>query len=272
MILQTKKEHIVLPCILVMCILLAAISPSAGGNQAVRTDQVPVLTYRVVRSYPHDPGAFTQGLTVDQGELFEGTGRRERSFLRRVDRVTGAVLQQHALAGRFFGEGITIFGDRIIQLTWKAGIGFVYDKKSLALIRTFSYSGEGWGLTHDGASLIMSDGTPTLRFLDPRSFAEIHCIKVVDPSGPVAGLNELEYVEGKLYANVWQTDRIAVIDPESGRVTAWLDLAGLLDPIPPGKPVDVLNGIAYDAKARKLYVTGKLWPRLFEIEVLAAEK
>ena len=229
---------------------------------------VPLYTYRIVNSYPHDPQAFTQGLAFVDGQLYEGTGLNGQSSLRRVDLATGEVLQRYHLDPAFFGEGITIIGERILQLTWQSNVGFVYDRESFEPLRQWTYSSEGWGLTHDGRQLIMSDGTATLRFLDPETFGEISRVDVFDNNGPVVRLNELEYVDGEIWANVWQTDRIARIDPQSGRVVGWIDLSGLLSPEDKRQPVDVLNGIAYDSANKRLLVTGKLWPKLFEIEVL----
>lgn len=229
------------------------------------------LTYQVVNAYPHDRNAFTQGLAFENGVLCEGTGLHGRSTLRRVDLPGGDVLQIRKLPDRFWGEGITIFGERIIQLTWRSGIGFVYDKSSFELLEEFSYPTEGWGITHDGKRLIMSDGTSTLRFLDPETFEEIGRIAVHDQDRPVTRLNELEYIQGEIYANVWQTDHIARIAPYTGEVTGWIELAGLLSPEDRSEPVDVLNGIAYDAENDRLFVTGKLWPWLFEIELIPLE-
>jgi glutamine cyclotransferase len=202
------------------------------------------------------------------GVLYEGTGLNGRSSLRRVDLESGKVLQRRDLAREYFGEGIAVFGKRIIQLTWQSRVGFVYDRESFALQRQFSYRTEGWGLTHDGKSLIMSDGTATLRWLDPETFAETRSVVVRDQNGPVVRLNELEYIRGEIYANIWQTDRIARIDPQTGRVTGWIDLRGLLSlEDRQSSDADVLNGIAYDAANDRLFVTGKLWPKLFEIEL-----
>jgi len=226
-----------------------------------------VYTYRIVNTYPHDPEAFTQGLVFEDGFLYESTGLWGRSSLRRVDLESGEVLQVHHLSDTFFGEGITIFGDEIIQLTWRSQTGFVYDKLTFATLRTFSYPSEGWGITHDGQRLIMSDGTSTLYFWDPETLEEIDRVQVRDPDGPVTRLNELAYVKGEIYANVWQTDRIARIDPQTGNVIGWIDLAGLLSP-DSAQHVDVLNGIAYDVEGGRLFVTGKLWPQLFEIKLI----
>jgi glutamine cyclotransferase len=231
-------------------------------------EPVPTYTYRVVNTYAHDRGAFTQGLVVTEGILYEGTGRLGASSLRRVELETGDVLQLRRLPVQLFGEGVTVFDDKVYQLTWKAHIGFVYDKYSFDLLGYFTYPTQGWGLTHDGQRLIMSDGTSTLYFLDPDTFEETGQVQVHDNDGPVTRLNELEYVRGEIFANVWTTDRIARIDPQTGRVTGWIDLAGLLSEEDRSQPVDVLNGIAYDAENDRLFVTGKLWPKLFEIELV----
>jgi glutamine cyclotransferase len=228
----------------------------------------PTYTYRVVNAYPHDRGAFTQGLVIEDGILYEGTGLYGRSSLRRVDLDTGEVLQIYRLPDQLFGEGITVYDDKIVQLTWKSQVGFVYDRDTFDPLREFSYPTEGWGLTHDGEHLIMSDGTATLHFLDPETFQEVERVTVYDDRGPVVRLNELEYVHGTVYANVWQTDRVALIAPESGQVTGWIDLSGLLSAEEQSQGVDVLNGIAYDAARDRLVVTGKLWPRMFEIQIV----
>jgi len=226
----------------------------------------PVYGYRVIAVYPHDADAFTQGLVYYQGNFYEGTGLRGHSSLRKVDLETGAVLQIRNLPQRYFGEGVTLFDDRLYQLTWQSHVGFVYDRASFNLLATFQYPTEGWGLTHNGRELIMSDGTPALHFLDPTTLQELRRVMVWDEHGPVQRLNELEYIDGEVYANIWQTDRIARIDPKTGRVRAWIDLSGLLPPEDrPG--ANVLNGIAWDAAGGRLFVTGKLWPKLFQIEL-----
>jgi len=186
-----------------------------------------------------------------------------------VDLESGEVLQLYSLPPEYFGEGIVVWQDRIIQLTWKSGQGFVYDRESFELLDTFRYPTEGWGITHDGARLIMSDGTHVLRFWDPETLAEVGSVEVYANGTPVAQLNELEYVQGMVLANVYQNDYIAVIDPQTGQLTAWIDLRGLLEPEDYAEPVDVLNGIAYDADGERLFVTGKLWPKLFEVELLS---
>ena len=229
----------------------------------------PNLTFKVVNTYPHDRAAYTEGLVIDEGALYEGTGLYGQSSLRRVDLESGKVLQSTPLGPEYFGEGVTTWDDQIIQLTWKSHMGFVYDRATFRLLKTFNYPTEGWGLTHDGASLIMSDGTPTLHFMDPATFQETKRITVTDKGQPVVNLNELEYVRGEILANVWQTDRIARIAPETGQVIGWIDLTGLLSPAERPPSVDaVLNGIAYDAGHDRLFVTGKLWPKLFEIALV----
>jgi glutamine cyclotransferase len=228
-----------------------------------------VYGYKVLHTYPHDMNAFTQGLVFDNGILYEGTGGYGTSTLRKVQLESGKVLQLHKLPPQLFGEGVTVFGDRIIQLTWKAKTGLVYDKKTSALIRTFKYETQGWGITHDKKRLIMSDGTSNITFLDPNTFKVTGQLKVHDNNTPVMGVNELEYVDGKIYANIWPTNRIAIIAPDTGKVTAWIDLKGILDPSERKHRIDVLNGIAYDQKNKRLFVTGKWWPKLFHIELTA---
>jgi glutamine cyclotransferase len=234
--------------------------------------QAPIYGYRIVNHYPHDPNGFTQGLVFVDGFLFEGTGLRGRSCLRKVDLATGRILQSRNLPAHFFGEGVTVYHNKVIQLTWRANQGFVYDRDTFQLLQTFHYPTEGWGITHDGEHLIMSDGTSILYFLNPETYKEIGRIEVCDLRGPVSNLNELEYVQGLILANVWKTDRIAQISPETGEVVGWIDLRGLLRPEDRAQRVDVLNGIAYDQRNDRLFVTGKLWPRLFEIKLILREK
>jgi glutaminyl-peptide cyclotransferase len=238
-----------------------------GGQRSPEPD-VPVFGYRVVRVYPHDSAAFTQGLQYVDGFLYEGTGLNGRSSIRKVELESGKVVQRRALSKAYFGEGITIWRSDLIQLTWQSNVAFVYDRTTFAPRRTFSYTGEGWGLTHDGANLIMSDGTDELRLLDPSTFAERRRIKVTAAGLPLRHLNELEYMKGEILANVWTTDTIARVAPATGRVTGYIDLRGLLSPAEQAA-VDVLNGIAYDEKGDRLFVTGKLWPKLFEIQIVS---
>lgn len=229
-------------------------------------------TFEVVNTYPHDPNAFTQGLIWEgNGILLEGTGLNSRSSLRRVELETGEVRQIVPLPDQFFGEGITTFGDKLYQLTWRSNIGFVYNRESFEQLGTFDYPTEGWGITHDGEKLIMSDGSSTLYFWEPETLAEIGRIDVTDRGQPVVRLNELEYIKGQVFANVWQTDYIAIIDSENGNVDAWLNLTGLLKPDDRQGTENVLNGIAYDASTDRLFVTGKLWPKLFEIRLVEQE-
>lgn len=240
----------------------------AGRDKIEASDKVQSFIYRVVNAYPHDSKAFTQGLVIEDGVMYEGTGLYGGSSVRRVDLATGKVFQQYMLPPQFFGEGITVFGDKIIQLTWKSGVAFVYDKDGFELLRLFICPVEGWGITHDGQYLIISDGTATLYFIDPETFKVKRRVRVVDGKGGVTNLNELEYVEGKVFANIWQSDRIAIIDPATGRVDGWIDLSGLPGKEGESEQIDVLNGIAYDKQTRSLFVTGKLWPRLFQIELV----
>lgn len=235
--------------------------------RALTQTTAPVMTYRVLNRYPHDVDAFTQGLVVDRDTLFEGTGLYGSSSLRRVELETGTVVQQSDLAPQFFGEGIVVVDDRIFQLTWQSETGFVYDRNSFAVQDTFFYPHQGWGLTYDGDRLIVSDGTSTLRFWDPETLEVQGEVTVRDGDTPVRRLNELEYINGEVWANVWLTDLVARIDPATGEVLAWIDFSGLLTP-EEERSANVLNGIAYDPERDRLYVTGKLWPWLFEIEVL----
>jgi glutaminyl-peptide cyclotransferase len=244
-----------------LLVLVVALPPRLPAQA-----RAPVYGYTVVNTYPHDQKAFTQGLIFRDGVLFESTGQHGQSSVRKVKLETGEVLQRMSVDARYFAEGLTDWGSRLIQLTYTTNVGFVYDLSSFRQQRTFSYPGQGWGLTHDARRLIMSDGTSALRFLDPESLRETGRITVKDGDRLVDNLNELELVKGEVYANVWLTDRIAIIAPESGKVTAWLDLTGIRTAtrLPTD---DVLNGIAYDAAGDRLFVTGKYWSRLFEIRI-----
>ena len=233
--------------------------------------QLESCSYQIVNAYPHDDNAFTQGLVYYDGELYEGTGLYGDSSIRRVDLDTGKVLQKTDLNDKFFGEGITLFDDQIIQLTWLSNTGFVYDSESFEKLQEFTYPTEGWGLTHDGDNLIMSDGSDTLFFLDPETFKEVKRISVSDQNEPVENLNELEYINGEIFANVWMSDRIARISPQTGQVVGWIDLSGLRNPSLATNQDAVLNGIAYDIENDRLFVTGKLWSELFEITIDCVE-
>ena len=228
--------------------------------------------YRVVASFPHDRAAFTQGLTIHQGRLFESVGGYGRSALREVDLSTGRVVRERPLPAHLFGEGLAVAGERLLQLTWRAGVGFIHAPDDLAALGEFHYRGEGWGLASHGDRLAMSDGTAFLRWLHPATLVETGRVQVLDGGAPVTGLNELEFVRGQLFANVWPTNRIAIIDPATGQVTGWLDLTGILPVVFRRPETDVLNGIAHDATTDRLFVTGKRWPRLFQIEPIAADQ
>jgi len=232
----------------------------------------PQYGFRVVNTYPHDRNAFTQGLEYREGFLYEGTGMVGRSALRKVKLETGQVLQSFDLPQPFFGEGITVLPQQILQLTWQSQTGFIYDKTNFHVLKSFSYPGEGWGITNDGKQIYMSDGTAQIRVWDPTSLKEVRRIRVSDAGKPVTELNELEFIRGEIWANVWQTDRIARISPADGRVLGWIDLSGILPKSERTNADAVLNGIAYDAPTDRIFVTGKLWPKLFEIKLTGAGK
>lgn len=247
----------------------AALLGLTAASHAVAAEGIPVYGYKVVRSYPHDAGAFTEGLFYEDGQFYESTGELATSSVRRVALETGAVLQRVDTPRGYFGEGIIATRDKLVQLTWQQGTAFVYDKSSMKLLGGFRYPGEGWALTRDDTHIYMSDGTPVIRVLDPNSFERIGSINVTADGKPLQKINELEWVRGEIYANVWQTDRIARIDPATGHVVGWIDLKGLLDVSRLPNPIDdVLNGIAYDAGHDRLFVTGKHWPKLFEIRLV----
>jgi glutamine cyclotransferase len=239
-------------------------------GQAVRPapSAMPEYTFRVIHSFPHDPKAFTQGLVYHDGFFYEGTGLNGRSSLRKVRLETGEVLKRVDLPPEYFGEGIALVKNEIVQLTWRSQVGFVYTLDDFRFLRQFSYTGEGWGTTTNGNEIFMSDGTAVIRVLDGGTLRVKRRIKVHDGSTPITQLNELEFVEGEIFANVWQTNRIARISPLTGRVTGWIDLSGLLNPMYKLDSGAVLNGIAYDAPGKRLFVTGKLWPNIFEIQLV----
>jgi glutamine cyclotransferase len=245
------------------------LAAAAFGQSSVGPAQ---YTFKVVRQFPHDPAAFTQGFAHLGRYFYEGTGLNGKSSLRQVEVKTGAVVKKVDLPPEYFGEGITIFKNEVVQLTWQSHAGFVYSLKDFHRLGQFSYPGEGWGLTSDGRQLYLSDGTSEIRVLDPVTFAEKRRIKVRDGATRVTELNELEFVDGQIWANVWMTDRIARISPVTGKVVGWIDLKGLLSPIYSLTPDAVLNGIAYDSAKKRLFVTGKLWPAVFEIRVLAKRR
>lgn len=255
---------------LTVIVLVGTIASLAAQSHQVQRlppvgSRVPVSTYSIKHVYPHDPRAFTQGIEYRDGFLYEGTGLNGESTLRKVELTTGKVLQKAAVPSQYFGEGITTWGETILQLTWQSQVGFVYDRATFKQLRTFPYTGEGWGLTHNTTELIMSDGSASLRFIDPKALTEKRRLLVTDAGIIIRDLNELEWVNGEIYANIWQTNFIARISPSNGHVTGWIDLTGLLSPDEQRGGADVLNGIAYDAAGKRLFVTGKLWPKLFEI-------
>ena len=248
--------------------LLCGGCANAGTAFAQNENQVPFYSYRIVNTYPHDAGAFTQGLFIHDGALYESTGRYGESKLHKVELETGEQVQSLPLSDQVFGEGSTLFDGKIYVLTWRSGAGLVVDAKTFKPERTFKYQGEGWGLTHDGERLIMSDGTSELRFLDPETLEETGRLEVTHKGKPLRNLNELEFIKGEIFANIWQSDAIVRINLETGQVTGILDMRGLLsDEERMGGQTDVLNGIAYDPQEDRLFVTGKNWPKLFEIEL-----
>ena len=255
-------------------LLLAALAPWLFARTSAKpyATRTPEYSFKIIHTFPHDPNAFTQGLAFRDGLLYEGTGRTGHSSLRKVRLETGKVLEHIDLAPDVFGEGIALYKNEIVQLTWLSEKGFVYDARDFHLLRQFSYQGEGWGLATNGAphrdELFMSDGTPEIRVLDADTLTEKRRFTVRDGEEPIDQLNELEYVEGELFANVWQSDKIARISPETGKVLGWIDLKGLLSPVYKLEAGAVLNGIAYDPVRKRLFVTGKLWPSLFEIRLI----
>jgi len=242
-------------------------SPVAGSEEDPASPEF--FSYTIVQQYPHDPAAFTQGLVWDEGVVYEGTGLYGKSSLRRVDLETGRVALKREYEQQYFAEGITIFKGTVYQLTWKNNRLFQYDKHDLSLIRSWEFPGQGWGITNDQNHLIVSNGTAELYFLDPETLKEIRKITVFDEQGPVTHLNELEYIEGAIYANVWPTGRIAIIKPDNGVVSGWLDLTDLSIRMQRENRADVLNGIMFDPADGRLFVTGKLWPFIFEIKMVS---
>jgi len=247
--------------VLLICSWVGACSAQPDGHSKVQ----------IVASSPHDSRAFTQGLLIADGELFESTGQYGQSSVRRIDLDTGRVEQSTALPDPYFGEGLALVGQRLYQLTWKSGVVFVYDRQSLDRVGRLEYAGQGWGLTYDGRDLIMSDGSATLKRIDPTDFSVLGTIHVTEDGRPIEQLNELEYIDGEIWANIWFSERIVRIDPDSGQVIASLDASALKRALPPGGSPDVLNGIAWDAASRRLYLTGKYWSRLFEVRTPRAE-
>jgi glutaminyl-peptide cyclotransferase len=251
--------------ILRACALWATLAAAVSAPGWAQT--APVHSYKIVKAYPHDPTAFTEGLEFHGGALWESTGLNGSSSIRKVDLDTGKVIENHPLSTLYFGEGITFFGDRLYQLTYQSGVAFVYDPKTFRQIESFHYSGEGWALTHDAKHLIMSDGSSALRILDPATFHEDSRLVVREGLRPITDVNELELIDGEIWANIWTKEIVARIDPRSGQVNSWVDFTGLKQEAGCRESCDVLNGIAYDAPRKRIFVTGKHWPKLFEIEV-----
>jgi glutamine cyclotransferase len=261
--LRLAKTSVILACLALAC----GASPRIGPERT-SSEKVQAYGYEIVNVFPHDRAAFTQGLIFKDGVLWESTGQFGSSSLRKVELKTGKVLKLVPVAREFFAEGMTVFRDKVFQLTWQNHKGFIYSPGDFTKTGEFQYTGEGWGLTHDADSLIMSDGTNQIRFIDPETFAVRRTVSVFENGQPLKELNELEYVKGEIYANIWQTDRIVRIDPRDGRLTGTVDLTGLLPVADQDADTDVLNGIAYDEATDRLFVTGKLWSKLFEIRLI----
>jgi glutamine cyclotransferase len=253
---------------LVICCLLVSCQRSVDSPLPRENPKIPIYSYQIINEFPHLQDAFTQGLVYLDGFIYESTGLYGHSSLRKLDLLSGQIQQSINIDNQYFAEGITIFQNKIFQLTWQSNTAFVYDKDTFELIEQFSYPGEGWGITNDGISLIMSDGTAFLRYLDPLTFQELKKIEVTDSGAAISRLNELEFVEGEIFANVWLTDLIAKISPSTGEVVGWIDLGDLLLSGDCLHPIDVLNGIAYDPAGKRLFVTGKFWCKLFEIQLI----
>jgi glutamine cyclotransferase len=264
-----NKFKVILFCSFFVIPLIFCLS----AQENVPEDAPVIIPYKITRTYPHPPDSFTQGLVFENGYLYEGTGQYGSSYLRKIDLETGQIIEENRLPRDIFGEGITIYGDKIIQLTWYSQIGFVYDKKSFRLLKTLRYPVpiEGWGITTDGKHLILSDGSNRLYFLDPESFTLKKRLDVYDHRGPVRKINELEYVQGVIYANVWQSSDIIKIDASSGHVKGKIELGNIVPKQYRGHIDYVLNGIAYDNQKKKFYVTGKMWPEVFELELLVSK-
>ena len=259
--------------VVLLCFLFLSPPGLYGQERTIPTSlrMAPDYTVRIVQRYPHDPRAFTQGLFFEGGFLYEGTGLNGQSSLRKVDLETGRVIQQIDLPSRYFGEGVCPWKNSIVQLTWKSGRGFVYNLQSFFKEREFHYTGEGWGITHDDKNLIMSNGSSELVFLDPETLRKVRVLPVVSRGKPVELLNELEYIKGEIFANIWLKDFVARISPKTGEVTGWIDMSSLRGTLPPGSSAEALNGIAYDKEKDRIFVTGKLWPYVFEVEIVKPE-
>jgi glutaminyl-peptide cyclotransferase len=262
-----NKKYLAAASILIIAVVLGAAGVAAWIQaQNAIVDSPTRNTYRIVNTYPHDTSAYTEGLVFSNNSLFESTG--EQSSLRRVNLTSGEVLREFRLPSEYFGEGLTLVDGKLLQLTWQNGIGFIYDVETFDLLGNFSITTQGWGLTYDGSNLIMSDGTSKLYFLNPATYEVVGQVSVKDGNNSVTNINELEYINGDVYANIWMTQKIAIINPQTGQVKGWIDLTGIYQS--PGYD-DVLNGIAYDKQTDRLFVTGKYWPNLYEIKIVASE-
>ncbi|MEO7133080.1 MAG: glutaminyl-peptide cyclotransferase [Vicinamibacterales bacterium] len=250
-------------------VIAATIVLACAPATIAQRKPAPVQGYRIIATFPHDTTSFTQGLVfAADGQIYESTGLQGESTLRRVDIASGKTLQRIDVPSQYFAEGLAMVGDELLQLTWQHKLGFVYDRATFKQKRTFPYATEGWGIAYDGAAqLVMSDGSDTLTFLDPKTFAAGKKLRVLDAGRPIANLNELEWIEGEIWANVWMTDRIARISPQTGEVNAWIDLSTLFPRSQRLPPADELNGIAYDKATRRIFITGKKWPRLYQIAI-----
>lgn len=263
---KTMKSLSLLVALSILSLISSCNSEPPKPTKPVETKPVE-YSYEVVNVYPHDRNAFTQGLVFRDGKLLESTGQEGQSSLRSVDLQTGQVIKKVDLDSQYFGEGLTVLNGKIYQLTWQHRIGFIYDSQTFQQIGQFPYAGEGWGLTNDGKSLIVSDGTNRLRFIDPDSFRVTKTIAVTDRGTAIRELNELEYIQGEIYANIWHDNRIAAINPDTGAVTGWLDCSGIVRLSEATDQEAVLNGIAFDEASGRVFVTGKLWPKLFEVKI-----
>lgn len=241
-------------------------------QEAQQTSNNNSNTYKaeILETFNHNPDYFTQGFEIHNGFIYEGTGLNGKSSLLKWDFKTGEVVKSVKLDDKYFGEGITVFKDKIFQITWTSGVCFVYDAKTFKKLKSFDYTGEGWGLTNDDKNLIMSDGTNMIKFLNPDNFSIVKTIAVTDNGAPINNLNELEYIDGEIWANIWMQSKIVVINPETGNITKWIDLSELMSTLEAGEKADVLNGIAYDKQSKKIYLTGKNWKNVFSVKLVKA--
>lgn len=253
------------------CPFVMAQQDSSSKAQDPALAPTPTYTVKIVKDFPHDPEAFTEGLIFANGFLYESTGLNGRSSLRKVELETGRIVQKYSMPNRFFGEGLTFRQGELIQLTWRSNTGFVYNPATFTLQRQFTYNSEGWGLTHDGNNLIMSSGGNKLTYLNPETFSQEKVLPVTSRGKPVQLLNELEYIKGEIFANIWLKDTVVRISPKTGEVTGWIEMSSLRKALPPGSNAEVLNGIAYDAEGDRIFVTGKFWPKIFQIEIVKSE-